>query len=300
MSAILTGAVFSCGPSKASLRLAMVAITDNSDDYGFACPSIETIAAKACCDERTAMRHVQALERDGWMKVRRKVLFGKGNVYFIDIAKLGIEVNPKMRRSPLHVEVAKQLEKKRTGDNLSPEFLRVPEKSGDNPQGVQVTKTADSGDKKHVAILKNRKEPLLNLNNPLPPSQANGERVSNADAESSRNANEELSGVRDRPLLLGELSACSAVQRVMRECNWTDRRLAPVIEEALRQYRVKNKHEDFVTGAELMIRMHREFVRAAHLLRYTLGPKKFIQHGHWITDALWPWDEAKLKQVRRL
>jgi hypothetical protein len=200
MSATLMGAVLSCGPKKGSLRYVLVAIADNADDYGFACPSIQTIAEKACCDERTAMRLVQTLESEGWMRVVRRVLFGKGSVYFIDIAKLGVVVNPKMRKSPLHVEVAKALEKKSaaepkpapppaadpappappaSGDNLSPESdappvadFSAPEESGDNPQGSQVTKDADSGDKKPFPILKNRCEPLLNPDNsPLPPSR---------------------------------------------------------------------------------------------------------------------------------
>lgn len=292
MSAILTGAVFNCGPSKGSLRLALVAITDNSDDYGFACPSIETIAQKACCDARTAMRLVQALERDGWMKVRRKVMFGKGNVYFIDIAKLGVTVNPKSRKSPLHLEIAQLLQKKESRDKLSPEKHSSPEKSGDNPQGVQVTKTPDSGDKKLVAILKNRCEPLKNpnkSNTPQPPSKSRG-----VSGEETRPVPEQ------RPALLGERSACAAVQLVMRECDLADRRLAPVIENALRAYAAKSGNRELLEIARVMIKSRKEFLSHAHLMRYTIGPRKFFAHGLWNDDRQWPYDQVQVRQVRRL
>lgn len=306
MSAILTGAVFNCGPSKGSLRLALVAITDNSDDYGFACPSIESIAQRACCDARTAMRLVQALERDGWMKVRRKVLFGKGNVYFIDIARLGVEINPKSRKSPLHLEVAKLLEKKDrkpseipakkeqpdSHDKLSPEKPAASEDSGDNPQGSQVTKTPDSGDKKPVRILSNRKEPLLNPNKdttPQPPSKSRG-----ASGEEARPVPEQ------RPALLGERSACAAVQLVMRECDLTDRRMAPVIENALRGYAAKKGNRELLEIAALMVANRKDYLAHSTLMRHPVGPRKFFAHGLCFDDRLWPWDQALVREARRL
>lgn len=304
------GAVLNCGPKKGSMRYALVAIADNSDDYGFACPSIETIAEKACCDARTAMRLVQALERDGWMRVVRRVLFGKGSVYFIDIAKLGVTVNPKMRKSPLHGEVEKQLSgtssgsrpsvktdppampreaedgTKGSGDNLSRENLRAPENSGDNPQGSQVTKEAESGDKKPFPILSNRCEPLLNPdkgNNPLPPSQANGECVSRTASEN------------------GAKHCHEAVRKVMRELNLTERRMERVIAAAIVAYRAKTDAPlDCNAVAELMIRARNEYLAHAHLLKCQSGPRKFFALGMWADERLWVVDRQAVREQRRL
>lgn len=284
------GAVLDCGPKKGSMRYALVAIADNSDDYGFACPSIETIAQKACCDARTAMRLVQALERDGWLKVQRRVLYGKGSVYFIDVDKLGVTVNPKMRRSPLHVEIAKVLANRihalaahvESGDKLSPENQTLKEDSGDNPQGAQVTKTPESGDKKPFPILINRCEPLMNPDNtPLPPSQASGGYFA-IGAESV-----EL------------LQTIEAVGKVKRECGWSDKRLDCLIGDALREHSAKIGI-CMADSAALMVAGWKGYLENKHLLRYHVGERKFITLGWWIDDRAWPWDEALLREKRRL
>jgi hypothetical protein len=76
------GAVLQWGPETLRPRMALVSIADNADDYGFACVSMESIAAKLLCVPRQAMRIVDTLERDGWMTVHRKAgPDGKGNVY---------------------------------------------------------------------------------------------------------------------------------------------------------------------------------------------------------------------------
>src|ERR1700733_5207159 len=298
MSATLMGAVMSCGPKKGSLRYALVAIADHSDDFGFACPSIETIAAKVCQEPRNAMRLVQLLESGGGIKVHRRGLFGKGSGDFLDIARLGGTPDPKARRSPLHVEVMKRLEAAKpaakpadsadsSSDKLSPEKneddFAAPEKSRDNSQGVQVTKTAESGDKKAVPILINRCEPLLNQNNPLPPSKSKGE------------CGEENKTI---PVLDHE-SACAAVQLVLRECDVSDRRMAPVVEQAIRAYRTKSG-KSFEEIAEQMVKARQAFLADSHLMRYPVALKKFFAHGFWIDDRMWPFDQEKLNRMRRL
>lgn len=296
MSATLMGAVLNCGPKKGSMRYALVAIADNSDDYGFACPSIETIAEKACCDARTAMRLVQALEREGWMKVVRRVLFGKGSVYFIDIVKLGVTVNPKMRRSPLHVEVTKMLARKipsapvpvASGDNLSPENIAAPEKSGDNPQGSQVTKEAESGDKKPLPILINRCEPLLNPNkdnNPLPPSNSKGECVSRSSSERVAKACDD------------------AVRKVMRELDISNPRMERVIACAIVAFRAKTDDPpDCNAVAENMIARRKGYLEwdRNNLLKYQVGVRKFFADGVWADDRQWVLDKDELRRQRRL
>lgn len=205
MSVAVMGAVLQNGPKQGSLRHALVAIADNADDFGFAYVSMETIAAKSCCDRRTAMRRVQALERDGWMRVERDVgaIDGRCNVYFVNVARLGVTQHAKMRRSDMHARVEAWLKSngrsRETGDKMSPiarAALRADQgskegakraDSGDKMSPVatavsrdiqvptQVTKNTDSGDKMRVAISKNRCEPLRNRSTPpLPPVPGGG------------------------------------------------------------------------------------------------------------------------------
>jgi hypothetical protein len=35
------------------------------------------------------------------------------------------------------------------------------------------------------------------------------------------------------------------------------------------------------------------------LLRYTISPRKFIADAHWRTDAMWPFDEERLREKQR-
>jgi Helix-turn-helix domain len=161
MSVRLMGAVFDCGPQDQTSAFVMLAIADNADDFGFACPSYDTIAQKARCDAKTVGRHIEKLEADDWLRVGRKLMNGKGNAYFINLAKLGVMLHPDANRSPLHTSLIK-----RSGDILSAIFarkprnqqppvenLRAPEKSedtggfsGDNPQPPQRTSRGDSED----------------------------------------------------------------------------------------------------------------------------------------------------------
>lgn len=181
MSATLMGAVFDCGPADRTMAFVLLAIAENADDYGFACPSIETIAAKGRCDERTAMRMSKALEMEGWMVVHRRALFrGKGNAYFLNLAKLGVTLSPKARKSPLHADYEQILGDRKSRDNVSPvkpvqrpvDTAVLQETSGDNPQARQVTKPTFSGDK---TAQTNKEEPLGTVvepkASPLPPSR---------------------------------------------------------------------------------------------------------------------------------
>ena len=324
------GAVMGCGPKKGSMRYGLVAIADNADDYGFACPSIETIADKACCDERTAMRLVQALEREGWMAVRRRVLGGKGSIYFLNLDKLGASVGAKSRKSPLHAEMEKTLGLKKTsqshpapapappsslressGDNLSPESVDAPGESGDNPQGGQVKKTAESGDKNAFPILKNRCEPLLNPskgNTPQPPSKSRGanglsqcqpdqNESSQPDAEATpRNASGER-GASGAGLQERELQEAGA--KVMRECNLSDPRLLRVICTAIASFRAKTDDPIACNRvAERMIETQRLYVADGEMMSYRPGMRKFFAHGLWLDRELWPYDRGALKDLQ--
>src|SRR5215469_2200028 len=190
MSVMITRAIYSCGPQGMRRRRMLLVIAHKADDFGFACPSFETVAHLARVSVRTARRRVQELECEGWIKVRRKTLDGKGNVYFINTTKLGVVASAKMRKSSLHIQFEKQLEAKaaadprqleaeavaeapvqfsESGDNLSCENFAVSENSGDNSQGVQGTNSSESEDKIASPFNSiNRKEPLKNHTPPTP------------------------------------------------------------------------------------------------------------------------------------
>lgn len=306
------GAVMVAGPRAMRLRLALVAIADNADDFGFAAPSIETIAAKAACDPRTAMRVVQQLEREGWMKVKRRVVDGRGSVYFVDVEKLGVVPDAKSRKSEWHLQFEKQMkraddardkvspvakpEKQRadvsspengndaasaksdeSGDKLSCVNLFLPADSGDIPQGGQVTIHRDSGDKTADPILKNQ-EPLCNPNSPHSP---------HAWGRGDRDAR---GGFRD------------AVEQVMQSCDSSDRKLRKVIsgalESAVRKSLQRGEPESPDAVAKRMVNAWKEFCRQGSLMRYRPLPVSFFSQGLWASETRWPWDQQRIREMR--
>src|ERR1700722_19171199 len=104
MSGIVTGAVLQRGPEVPRPRMVLVVIAEAADDYGFARLSIETIAKKAVCDPRTAIRMVHGLEAEGWLWVKRRAVDGKASVYFVNLARLGVLVNLKSRKNQWHLD----------------------------------------------------------------------------------------------------------------------------------------------------------------------------------------------------
>jgi len=112
------GAVMDRGPAKGSMRSLLLAIANSADDFGFACPGIELLAKSCCWDERTVIRNSGRLEAEGWMRVERKVLGGRGNVYFIDIQKLGVIPTSTARHSPMWADMQRLMRALNTGDKL--------------------------------------------------------------------------------------------------------------------------------------------------------------------------------------
>jgi hypothetical protein len=333
------GAAMSCGPNKRSLRPALVAIADNADDFGFACPSIATIAAKVCCDERTAMRLVQELERTGWVKVCRRVLNGKGSVYFIDIAKLGVVENARMRRSQLHVDIAKLLQEReaeklqKSGDKMSPEKEPAKAESGDNPQGSQVTKTPDSGDKTLFPILKNHKEPSLEPIQPPTPLRGDAQdELEPPDPDGKQRGIWELvnrTRAREGRAAIGwaawvqqqiaggswpdagtpdaapdqEFARCAdcneAAELVMRRCGLLEMRLLPVIAGALLSEMQRTGVAAGAVGERACVSFLAYRAQAGSL-RYAWGPKRFFSEGYWLDPRSWPADRDSARSREAL
>jgi len=89
------------------------------------------------------------------------------------------------------------------------------------------------------------------------------------------------------------------VQRVMLECGWVNRRLQPMIAEAITLAAQRGDPDG--EAAERMISMWKELQRgnANGLLRYGISPRKFIAEAHWRTDAMWPYDRQKLRDAQQ-
>ncbi len=212
MSVQLMGAVISCGPREQNTYCVLNALANYADDFGFCCPSVETIAADSRCNERTVFRTLDQLVDDGWLYRARKVLNGKSNVYILNLSKLGVTVSPNGRRSPLFMRLLRS-----SGDRLTPIF--APEKSGDtnrfstdNPQPpqvteteTQVTKTGGSGDRachpnRYNRYEQNRKGTVNDVEPPpLPPRGGEVDEVGdhNPEPKGGRGKSPEPGGGRD-------------------------------------------------------------------------------------------------------
>ena len=100
------------GPANPRMFQVLVAIAAHADDFGFAFPSVQTIAAKcAGVDARTVLRTLDALEREGWLVVRRRVLphyranGGRGNAYLMNVQRLRLGADASARRNDLHEQI---------------------------------------------------------------------------------------------------------------------------------------------------------------------------------------------------
>ncbi len=103
MSAVLVSAVFLRGPKDESQR-ALVALAHNADDFGFATMRLETIGAHINREAKQVGRYIKKLAAEGWICPVKKAVDGCGNVYFLNLSKLGAGPSEKSRKSPLHLD----------------------------------------------------------------------------------------------------------------------------------------------------------------------------------------------------
>lgn len=130
------GALVSRGPRDRTQFCVLNALANYADPFGFAFPSIETIAFDARCDLRTTRRQIMQLEADGWIYVARRVVEtrkgeggGNSNAYIINLGLIGVTVPPGYKPNPLFSKVCRELQV-----TVTPMFAT---KTG--PEGLQVT-----------------------------------------------------------------------------------------------------------------------------------------------------------------
>jgi DNA-binding IscR family transcriptional regulator len=89
MSAEVMVSVIKNGPRGRAALWVLYSLAYHCDAKGGNCwPSTEEIAAEQRLSTRTVHRKVAELEKDGWITVRRRSVWGKGNSYQIVLSKL--------------------------------------------------------------------------------------------------------------------------------------------------------------------------------------------------------------------
>ncbi len=89
------------------------------------------------------------------------------------------------------------------------------------------------------------------------------------------------------------------VQRVMLACGWVNRRLRPMIAEAIVLAAERGDAEWDVAGRMIASWQSLQQRSQAGLMRYAISPRKFIAEAHWRTDAMWPYDQEKLRDMQQ-
>lgn len=93
----------------------------------------------------------------------------------------------------------------------------------------------------------------------------------------------------------------SGALRVMQACGWVNRRLEPLIAEAMVQAQARGNGETECETASRMIASWQALqgYHADGLLMRPMTPRRFIAEAHWRTDAMWPWDHDRLREASR-
>jgi len=137
LSAKISGLIWEVGPDDRPLRFVLLAIADNSGDDGYAYPGVDLLCSKTLFEKRHVLRALQQLEKDGWLRIERKAIAGKGNAYYIDVEKLETLKDEARSRSK-----KKASEPLISGDTKSRDISD----SGDIYDKSQVTSATGSGD----------------------------------------------------------------------------------------------------------------------------------------------------------
>ena len=314
------GAVMQRGPDKLALNQTLLALADNADDHGFSCPSIAVIAMKGRCDTRTAIRRLQQLEREQWIRIERRVVGDslKGSAYLIDIAKLGVQLNAKSKRSRLWAHVERLLAERAarrpaernlrlqwtreapaatpsTLDLFAPSSDKMSPDSSDIFAPDQVTFADASGDISSdpylIKVLNRSVEPSIETN--TAPTPASGGRVSD---DLILPASEVRFGDPHFALNLG-----IAARWVMAHCGMapggrgkskaTEEEIAKALELRARTERSRPTLEEL---AALGVNNWKVYVDLGEAIRFPLGLMNFFVTGAWCSPKTWRYDRVEM------
>ena len=126
MSLDVLTAIWRAPPCKGGDLLCLLAIADNADEFGYAWPSIATIAKKAAMGERGAQKCVQKLAGAGLISIKRGGGRNKTNAYQITTNGIGVETehtNPE-QNTPNKVHPLPNINPEQSCINPEPAFAK--------------------------------------------------------------------------------------------------------------------------------------------------------------------------------
>jgi hypothetical protein len=293
--------VWDNGPDDATLTTVLLVLANSADDNGGNCfPGNALIARRTRFSERTVIRAVVELERQGWIAVlqrrggrpkrgaRRHELAEYHTQYRINVAKL---------KGCQDVTVSPATSAPATEEAWPPkgcQAVTVPERKRVTPVQKSMTVTPEKGDSDDIPP-----HPLYGVSvtdpsgepNPLPPPHAEGESYLNSEFSSGIRAKaghgEESTVIRREADRVSEAigSTAEGTKRAIRR--QLAMRVKPLEEQAL------------IAMADRMIAAHRVYASWGDLLRFVWGQRRFYGEGHWDKPELWPIDQERLAQQRR-
>lgn len=123
MSVKVMSAVWEYGPGDSTRKFVLLALADNaSDDGGNAYPSVETLATKCSLSQRTVVRAIESLVKDGYLIRKRRQ--STSNMYQIVLSRL-IPDNPVSDRLSLtETDNSRPVSDNLTSSNVTESHLR--------------------------------------------------------------------------------------------------------------------------------------------------------------------------------
>lgn len=102
-------------------------------------------------------------------------------------------------------------------------------------------------------------------------------------------------------ILTDEAAYEATVDKVMRGCGFTARRMRAVIRDVLRQEADESEQPLVMALALAMVAMveaWEDFTAQGQRLRFMWGARRFFSEGYWLSRESWPWDNEVFKQER--
>jgi len=275
--------------------LLTVLADDHRKEVGFAWSSMKTIAANACMTVRTARRHIAELERKGIIRrvaMRREYDGGQSSNDYVFPGLDGDNGRP-AEGSPEREQWKQRVR----------EIVRTPrsELTGGEGGKTRVNRGGkcptppvknDLPPRSELTALEPLKEPSMEPEaSPLPPASGGG-------GGKQETPQSEKAPVLEMPKPAGPLSAFEAdLDRVMRECGFTERRLRKALGVVLESRRLQTGGSSGTVALE-MVQAWKDYGENTRFLRTVTGPRKFFAQGMWLDDRLWNWDQQKLEMRR--
>jgi hypothetical protein len=231
-------------------------------------PSLSTLAADCLMDERSARRVLHSMERKGIVKRIRPVFQYRGITTFYIFPAI---------------------------DGDQKEDTATPLKEGGQKEGRRRAEGGQKGDK----TLPPYKEELVTVTikptTPLPPSPQAAKGGKLQDIAPVSNGTPPKTTPRKKRI--AEALSVLEVHLVMRKCGWSDPNLAPVILEALEQFR-RQKAIPISEAAQQMAHNWGVYTDDARFLRYVCTARNWINKGHWCNPGAWPYDQQLIEAYK--